>query len=334
MEYFKKDNTANIAVLLTRKCQLNCAYCRIDRNYPDMSWEILRKSIDLLFTSAGDNLELQFFGGEPLLRFDLVKKGISYCKKKELQTGKKITYLLTTNGLLLDDKKIKYFKKNKAVILLSLDGKKMQHIKNRPMASGKDRAFGKIVHNFEKIIENKADYFIEMTFVPENISKLTENIKYMISLGVKNIQLAYAVGERWSRSHVRQYTEQLKKIDKMVNKENKKLSEKISIYNFERGIEPVLASPQIYVDTTGKTYMGSSIVLENNLSDVNNSFYAGNVKNMKNLASLERTRQEQLMLLINVFGHDEIVLRNIYFGIEMFKFFKKYELKRIKEGGK
>ena len=134
----EKTNTENLAVMLTYNCQMECSYCSIDRSRPDMPEDVLFKSIDLLLTSPLEEVELQFFGGEPLLRWDLIKKGINYAQRKSQQKNKKIKYLLTTNGLLLDEEKTSFLKKYKITVMFSLDGDEKTQLQNRPLINQKN----------------------------------------------------------------------------------------------------------------------------------------------------------------------------------------------------
>ncbi|MDD5067862.1 MAG: radical SAM protein [bacterium] len=283
-----RANTENLAVMLTSRCQMICPYCAIDRNEPDMPELVLIQAIDLLFTSLSDKVELQFFGGEPLLRWDLIKKGMAYAGKKSIEEKKKTRYLLTTNGLLLDEQKIRFLKRYPVTIMYSMDGDKKTQIKNRPLAGTGPYPAALLEKNLQDLIRVKADYFVNLTFYPRDLKEMKSNIDHLRELGVKNIQLSYAVGTYWSTDQIRSYLRILSDLAKVPD---------LNIRNLLSKSEPVLASPQILITSAGKIYLGCAAVLERSFPLLNRAFYFSGLTQVKNLSMLEREQEEQLKIL-------------------------------------
>ena len=151
---------------VTNQCNLRCKYCVYSGNFKNfrthsnkcMSLEIAVKSIDyfLKHLSKTENSKfLTFYGGEPLLNFDLISQVINYVKSK---SNANIYYSITTNGTLLDEEKINFLSKNKIFLMISLDGDKTVHDKNRVSFFG-EPTFDIIMHNLEKIKEIDANYY-------------------------------------------------------------------------------------------------------------------------------------------------------------------------------
>ena len=314
----QRSNTSNVAVMLTYKCQMACCYCRLDRKHPDMPEDILYKSIDLLFTSPAGEVELQFFGGEPLLRFDLIKKGIAYSEKKSKAAGKRAKYLLTTNGLLLDKKKLDYLAQFNVTVMLSVDGAENTQLRNRPLVGRKNnRYFNRMIRLLKVLNDKKNSYFGNMVFLPENIKDLKYNVNYLISLGIKDIQLAYAIGASFTDGDISACLSEFNEIRKIIE------SKGIRFRNFHNDNEPILSSPQITVSSLGSVYIGCALILEKIFPYFNDMFYFGELKDLDTITSLSRTKKEQLKIILeNKKDLDPALLSNLYFGIALDVFFK------------
>jgi len=311
-----RSSLDNLAVMLTHQCQMNCRYCSTRRDLPDMSRKTLFQSIDLLFTSSSKNLELQFFGGEPLLKWDLIKAGINYAQKKSLKTGKKIRFLISTNGFFLNKEKTDFLKKHKTTILFSLDGTEKTQLKNRPLLSRKKYSTGILIKNVKNLAESGIDYFVNMTFMPENLKDLKKNIIYLLSLGVSDIQLSYAVGTYWPQKDISLYLKLLKDIIKIPN---------LNLRNLINNSEPILTSPQSLVDTSGEIYVGCAGVLEKKYPQLNKLFYFGQLQKIKNIDSLYKTPDDIYFLLRkNLRKEKKIFFNNIHLGRKLSHFFNNF----------
>ncbi|MDD4981686.1 MAG: radical SAM protein [Candidatus Omnitrophica bacterium] len=310
-ECILKSNIDNLAVVITCKCQLDCLYCYQDRDRPDLSEEELYASIDLLFTSPSDEIELQFFGGEPLLRLDLIKKGIKYAQKKKKETGKQIRYLLTTNGLLLDRDLLKFLKEQNVTIMLSLDGNCRTHLRNRPLKHKKPaNYFTRLSKILRLIREVENDYFINMVFLPRDIKGLNLNLSYLIKAGVKDIQVAYAVGVMFKDSDIFACVKAFNRLKEVA------LKSKVNLRNIYTDNEPVLSSPQIMVTAGGAIYVGCGILLEKLFPKFSRIFYSGDLRKITSIFSLKRSRQEQLALILkNIHSLSPELLSNLYLGV-------------------
>ena len=143
---FKKRQTVVKALCLnvSHDCNLACKYCfagQGEYNGPReiMSYEVGCKALDFLIANSGSrrNLEVDFFGGEPLMNFEVVKKLVAYGRKREAETDKKFRFTLTTNGILLNDEVLEFANKELVNVVLSIDGRKAVNDKMRPTRNGK-----------------------------------------------------------------------------------------------------------------------------------------------------------------------------------------------------
>ena len=176
---FKKRQTVVKALCLhiARDCNLACRYCfagegeyKGDRSL--MSLEVGKKALDFLVANSGNrrNLEVDFFGGEPLMNFDVVKELVAYGRELEKTHDKHFRFTLTTNGVLLRDDVIEFANKEMDNIVLSIDGRKEVHDHMRPFKNGKG-SYDFILDKFKKVAEsrNQQKYYVRGTFTHYNL---------------------------------------------------------------------------------------------------------------------------------------------------------------------
>ena len=176
---FKKRQTVVKALCLhiAHDCNLACRYCfagegeyKGDRSL--MSLEVGKKALDFLVANSGNrrNLEVDFFGGEPLMNFDVVKELVAYGRELEKTHDKHFRFTLTTNGVLLRDDVIEFANKEMDNIVLSIDGRKEVHDHMRPFKNGKG-SYDFILDKFKKVAEsrNQQKYYVRGTFTHYNL---------------------------------------------------------------------------------------------------------------------------------------------------------------------
>ncbi|MDY2922093.1 MAG: thioether cross-link-forming SCIFF peptide maturase [Eubacterium sp.] len=176
---FKKRQTVVKALCLhiAHDCNLACRYCfagegeyKGDRSL--MSLEVGKKALDFLVANSGNrrNLEVDFFGGEPLMNFDVVKELLAYGRELEKTHDKHFRFTLTTNGVLLRDDVIEFANKEMDNIVLSIDGRKEVHDHMRPFKNGKG-SYDFILDKFKKVAEsrNQQKYYVRGTFTHYNL---------------------------------------------------------------------------------------------------------------------------------------------------------------------
>ena len=195
---FKALNTVIKALCLhvAHTCNLNCEYCFASQGkyHGDralMSFEVAKQAIDFLIEHSGSrrNLEIDFFGGEPLMNFDVVKETVAYCRSIEKEKGKNFRFTLTTNGVLLDDEVIDFANKECHNVVLSLDGRKEVHDRLRKTVNG-NGSYDIIVPKFQHFVERRGNkgYYIRGTFTHNN-TDFTNDIFHMADLGFTELSM-------------------------------------------------------------------------------------------------------------------------------------------------
>ncbi len=181
---------------VSHACNLNCEYCfaaqgKYHGQSSLMSYEVGKQALDFLVENSGSrhNLEVDFFGGEPLMNFQVVKNLVSYARSIEKEKNKNFRFTLTTNGMLIDDDVIDFCNKECHNVVLSLDGRKEIHDAKRPTPSGKG-SYDYIVPKFKKFVEARKGqgYYMRGTFTHEN-TDFTNDIFHMADLGFKELSM-------------------------------------------------------------------------------------------------------------------------------------------------
>ena len=195
---FKARNTVVKALCLhvAHTCNLNCEYCFASQGkyHGDralMSFKVAKQAIDFLIENSGSrkNLEVDFFGGEPLMNFEVVKEITAYCRSIEKEKGKNFRFTLTTNGVLLDDEVIDFANRECHNVVLSLDGRKEVHDRLRKTVNGKG-SYDVIVPKFQHFVEKRGNkgYYIRGTFTHNN-TDFTNDIFHMADLGFTELSM-------------------------------------------------------------------------------------------------------------------------------------------------
>ena len=181
---------------IAHSCNLNCSYCFASQGKYHgeralMSFEVGKQALDFLIANSGHrrNLEVDFFGGEPLMNFDVVKQLVAYARSIEKQHNKNFRFTLTTNGMLIDDDVIEFANKEMSNVVLSLDGRKEIHDRFRVDYAGKG-SWERIVPKFQKLVEARGNknYYMRGTFTHANPDFL-KDIQQMLDLGFTELSM-------------------------------------------------------------------------------------------------------------------------------------------------
>lgn len=195
---FKNRQTVVKALCLhvAHTCNLNCSYCFASQGkyHGDralMSYEVGKQALDFLMDHSGTrhNLEVDFFGGEPLMNFDVVKRLVAYARSVEKERGKHFRFTLTTNGVLIDDDVIDFANREMSNVVLSLDGRKEVHDRYRVDYAG-NGSWEKIVPKFQKLVQARQgkNYYMRGTFTHANPDFL-KDIQTMLDLGFTELSM-------------------------------------------------------------------------------------------------------------------------------------------------
>ena len=222
---------------VSHDCNLRCKYCFASTgDYNEgrmlMSFETGKRAIDFLIDKSGDRkfLEVDFFGGEPSLNFDVVKQIVEYARSKEESSNKKFRFTITTNGVLLNEDMIDFINREMYNVVLSIDGRKEVNDRLRVRVDGSG-SYDRIIPNFKKLVNargNDKDWYVRGTYTKYNLD-FSNDVMHLLDMGFDQIsvepvmadsQMPYAITEADLPKIFDEYEELMRKITE-VRKEGK-----------------------------------------------------------------------------------------------------------------
>lgn len=198
----RKTVVKALCLHIAHDCNLACKYCFAEEGEYHgrralMSFEVGKKALDFLIANSGNrrNLEVDFFGGEPLMNWQVVKDLVAYGREQEKIHDKNFRFTITTNGVLLNDEIQEFVNKEMDNVVLSLDGRQEVNDHMRPFRNGKG-SYDLIVPKFQKLAEsrNQQKYYVRGTFTRENLD-FSKDVLHFADLGFEQISIEPVVGE-------------------------------------------------------------------------------------------------------------------------------------------
>ncbi len=222
-----------LCIHIAHTCNLNCSYCfasqgKYHGDRAMMSLEVGKRALDFLVENSGTrhNLEVDFFGGEPLMNFDVVKQMVAYARTLEKKHNKNFRFTLTTNGMLIDDDVIDFANREMSNVVLSLDGRKEIHDRYRVDYTGRG-SWETIVPKFQKLVEARGgkNYYMRGTFTHANPDFLND-IQQMLDLGFTELSMEPVVCAPGDESELTQedlpiVLDQYEKLAELMRKRDK-----------------------------------------------------------------------------------------------------------------
>ena len=197
MELPKQAVVKALCLHVSHDCNLRCRYCFASTgdfgtgHRMTMDFETAKQAIDWVVKKSGKrrNIEVDFFGGEPLMAMDTVKKTVEYARSLEKEHDKVFRFTITTNGMLLSDENIDYINREMSNVVLSLDGRREVNDHMRPTAGGKG-SYDVIVPKFQELVAGRGtkDYYARGTFTRENLD-FAQDVTHLASLGFRHVSV-------------------------------------------------------------------------------------------------------------------------------------------------
>lgn len=189
---------------IAHDCNLACKYCFASQgDYGGvkrelMPFDVAKRAVDFLIANSGSrqHLEIDFFGGEPLLNWDVVKQTIEYAEAEAKKNNKIMKLTMTTNGVLLNQEKIDYLNDHNMSMVLSLDGRESVHNAMRPVANSGANSYQIIAKNLVNAVKqrNGLEYYVRGTYTHKNLD-FVEDVKSLSELGFEHLSMEPVVGE-------------------------------------------------------------------------------------------------------------------------------------------
>ncbi len=198
----KSNEVKALCIHICHDCNFRCRYCFADEGAyhskrESMTFETAKAAVDFLIKNSGNRkvLEMDFFGGEPLMNLDVLKQTVYYAKEAGAKAGKKFLFTTTTNALLLNDETIAFFNAEMENVVLSLDGRKEVHDAIRKSVNGKG-TFDLIIDKIKKFISLRGNksYYVRGTFTAKNLD-FSKDVLFIADQGVDSISMEPVVTE-------------------------------------------------------------------------------------------------------------------------------------------
>ncbi|MFZ5480005.1 MAG: radical SAM protein [Myxococcota bacterium] len=257
-----QGGVTRLVVIPTWQCELRCNYCYIPKQDGRvMSRETLERAVGLLLSSEREALTLQFFGGEALLEWDLVRHAIAWGPEEAARRGKRLDFVISSNGVSLDEDKLAWLRGRPVKLELSLDGDAKTQNRFRPALRGDSYAAG-IAPRARAIRESGLAHDVIMVVHPTDVDRLAHNYLHVCDLGFTRVQINFALGRGWTEAQRRTFAEQLFVLAGALRERPH-----VTLVNAENAPMPMRLNAEITVDWDGTVYGGNAFLHETEHKD-------------------------------------------------------------------
>ncbi len=308
-------HTTRLLLIATHNCNYKCKYCFIQQDGLTMNEDILLRSINLLLKSSSNYVQLQYFGGEPLLLpFSLLKKSVRYFREKGEKLGKKTDVIITTNGSLIDEEKVKFFKEENIIIELSLDGDRESQRINRPQKDKTIDSYEMTIRGLPILLKYGIDTRASMVVSPFTVDKLVHNFKHLVlNLKFSKLFLMTACGYLWPKDKLLSLKKELISLAPFIIYLIKE--KKFTFLNLTEWLDPLRMNTEVSVDADGTIYPACISYLIFN-QKVKEKLILGNIfQENINIDTLEKDRLRNTKAMEIIFSENKI-FRNLASNIE------------------
>ncbi|MBI3565466.1 MAG: hypothetical protein HY079_09750 [Elusimicrobia bacterium] len=287
----RPDRALSLLALVTRACPFACVSCATERpGAGTIAREDLRRGIALLLREDGP-LEVEYFGGGPLLEYGLVRETAADARRAAERRGKRLTQTVTTSLLPLTPDRARELACLGAGFIVSLDGGLATQSRQRPLAAGGVYPWGVLLRNLDGLLASGAPYFVNVTVRPESAAALADGVAFLLSRGARRFQFAYALGAVWGAQGAAALERAYRSADALC------AARGADVLNRRGGPEPVLLDGQLVLDADGTLSVGCWTVLETALPGLRRAFARGSVRTAERLPVEERSPLDQLARL-------------------------------------
>jgi sulfatase maturation enzyme AslB (radical SAM superfamily) len=242
-----------------------------------MSAGTLERAIELLLSSSADDLILQFFGGEALLRRDFVLSGMDRALVMASRARKRIGFILSTNGVSLDPALIEHLRSLPVKVEMSIDGPAEVHNRHRRPPDRSFDSYETATRHARALIDSGIPHEVIMVVTPSTVDRLADSFAHVASLGFTRIQVNHALAVTWTREHMEAFARELSAIEERFYSKGVGSPELLDLRTFSR---PMLLNCEITVDHDGTVYFGNGFLVR---TSTPGAFLAGQLDDLENL---------------------------------------------------
>jgi MoaA/NifB/PqqE/SkfB family radical SAM enzyme len=259
---FASEEAPRLVVIPTWQCELRCTYCFIPKQDGRvMTIDTMERAIDLLLSSERPEVILQFFGGEAMMEWGLVQHALTYGSSRAKEIGKKLRFIISSNGWTLDEERIAWLQQFPVKLELSLDGDEATQNRFRPAHEGDNSYTNGIAPRAKAILASGLTHDVIMVVHPIHVSRMAENFFHIASLGFERIQINFALGFPWTPPQRLRFAAELDAIGRELRTRWER-GEKLMLINLEQEPPRVRLNAEITVDFDGTVYGGNAFLHE------------------------------------------------------------------------
>ncbi len=257
----------DVSLILTHRCNLDCGYCYAgDHHKTDIDDAVLRRAVDLLFADGSRRAHLSFFGGEPFLAFDAMRRATALAEGRAEEHGAELALQCTTNGTRIREEQLRFILEHDVRVTVSIDGIREAHDRNRPSAGGKP-SFDAVLAGLRALLDAGARVDAMMVITPETAQYAYLSANFLWSEGVRTIRANLALDATWSEEERAELREQLVSIGWELLARRLR-GEDVSFKPFEAGLREAAGGAEVaprvkvVVGTSGHLYPCAPMVGE------------------------------------------------------------------------
>lgn len=206
----------SLTLVLTDDCNFSCSYCYKKKNPATVRWSLLEEALLFLLPHLCRVYDLTFFGGEPLLAFDLIERTVAFLLSENKKRGKKARFFLTTNGSLLDGSILSFLNKHRFCVVVSFDGMAQETQRNR----GSSRLVLSSIESLLSLASVRLE--VNSVFGPETVVHLSESLRSIIDAGVSNIHLTLTLVKPWGKKSLERLNHEMERLTGLLVSEHTK----------------------------------------------------------------------------------------------------------------
>ena len=301
-----------LILLATHACQLRCEYCRVRRFPGRMTPAVAEAGVRWLLGGLRQEVELQFFGGEPLLAFDIVQRAAVLAASLAARSGKRVRFLLTTNGITLPERALQFFRDHEFAIEFSCDGRMATQLRQRRAVGSRDYSEA-LARNLERLRTAGVDYQVIAVVTPENVGRMQDEFRYLAALGHRRIQLNYALGRFWDAGATARLFAGMRAVCALADGLGIEF-----VNRSARRREPVVLNSELTVDCDGAVFRETGVCLEEDFRSMKDRFFVTRAAEAGLFDAHGSTQFDNMALLMGAYGRGrlrKVLLNNLELGL-------------------
>jgi len=308
---FSGSGSDRLILLVTHACQLRCAYCRVRKYGASMDVETAEAGVRWLMRSLRRDVDLQFFGGEPLLALPVVRGAAKLAERLAREAGKTVRFLLTTNGLALDAATVAFLREHSFCVEVSCDGTMSAQDAQRPTARGAG-SWAALCSGLERLRGADIPYQVIAVVLPEDAERAHERVETLAAMGHRRIQINYALGRYWTAEQAAALSRSMDRAADAARRLG------VELVNFTRKRrEPVVLNSELTVDCDGTVFRETGVCLEEDFQEMKKRFRVADVRRAGLFETYGATPFDNFAILASAYGQGSMrrtLLSNLEIG--------------------